>query len=90
MSLLTQSLNRTTTVAVLLKPLRESLAWGLTVICDQSSDSGQQPHDPLPPPVLRQLDSRDLMQGQREITIRHGGETDRLSVTRSGKLILRK
>lgn len=30
------------------------------------------------------------MQGQREIVIRHGAEAYRLSVTRSGKLILRK
>jgi hemin uptake protein HemP len=30
------------------------------------------------------------MQGHREIVIRHGNEAYRLSVTRSGKLILRK
>ncbi len=30
------------------------------------------------------------MQGTREIIIRHGSEAYRLSVTRSGKLILRK
>ena len=30
------------------------------------------------------------MQGNREIVIRHGTEAYRLSVTRSGKLILRK
>ena len=39
---------------------------------------------------MREIDSRDLMQGQREIAIRHGSEVYRLSVTRSGKLILRK
>ena len=34
--------------------------------------------------------SADLMQGDREIVIRHGSELYRLNVTRSGKLILRK
>ncbi len=46
-----------------------------------------------PPPgaeVLREVDSHDLMQGRREIIIRHGAEAYRLSITRSGKLILRK
>jgi hemin uptake protein HemP len=38
----------------------------------------------------REINTRDLMQGQREIVIRHGDEAYRLSVTRSGKLILRK
>jgi hemin uptake protein HemP len=41
-------------------------------------------------PAQREVDSRELMQGQREIVIRHGEEAYRLSVTRSGKLILRK
>ena len=40
--------------------------------------------------ALREIDSRDLMQGQREIVIWHGPEAYRLSVTKSGKLILRK
>ncbi len=38
----------------------------------------------------REVNSQDLMQGNREIVIRHGTEAYRLSVTRSGKLILRK
>lgn len=41
-------------------------------------------------PDLREVNSQDLMQGQREIVIRHAGEAYRLSVTRAGKLILRK
>ena len=48
---------------------------------------------PQPVPVSRperEVNTRDLMQGQREIVIRHGDEAYRLSVTRSGKLILRK
>ena len=39
---------------------------------------------------LREIDSRELMRGEREIVIRHGSEAYRLSVTRAGKLILRK
>ncbi len=38
----------------------------------------------------REVNSQELMQGNREIVIRHGTEAYRLSVTRSGKLILRK
>lgn len=41
-------------------------------------------------PDLREVSSQDLMQGEREIVIRHAGEAYRLSVTRAGKLILRK
>ena len=37
-----------------------------------------------------QLDSRHLLQGQREVLIRHGGECYRLRHTRNGKLILTK
>jgi len=48
-------------------------------------------HPPaLTPLVQREVDSQDLMRGAREIVIRHGAEAYRLSVTRSGKLILRK
>jgi hemin uptake protein HemP len=43
------------------------------------------PHEPMP-----EINSVVLMQGQREIIIRHGEEAYRLSITRSGKLILRK
>jgi hemin uptake protein HemP len=39
---------------------------------------------------MREVNSQELMQGTREIIIRHGEEAYRLSVTRSGKLILRK
>jgi hemin uptake protein HemP len=42
------------------------------------------------PAALREIDSRELMRGDREIVIRHGEEAYRLSITRSGKLILRK
>jgi hemin uptake protein HemP len=48
------------------------------------------PSDDRNPPDLREVNSRDLMQGQKEIVIRHAGEAYRLSVTRAGKLILRK
>src|SRR5262249_48693954 len=39
---------------------------------------------------MREVSTEELMQGQREIVIRHMGENYRLSVTRAGKLILRK
>jgi hemin uptake protein HemP len=42
------------------------------------------------PTPERAIDSRELLAGQREIVIRHGTEVYRLSLTRSGKLILRK
>jgi hemin uptake protein HemP len=45
---------------------------------------------PAHPPEMREFDSRDLLDGKREVLIRHGREIYRLSVTRSGKLILRK
>jgi len=38
----------------------------------------------------RCIDSTDLLQNHREITIRHGEETYRLRLTKSGKLILHK
>jgi hemin uptake protein HemP len=34
--------------------------------------------------------SQDLLQGQVEVLISHGGEIYRLRLTRSGKLILQK
>ena len=59
-----------------------------TVIADLPTDP--QPDRDLPSPPTREVDSRELMQGHREIVIRHGEEAYHLSVTRSGKLILRK
>ena len=38
----------------------------------------------------RCLDSEGLLQGQKEILIRHESEVYRLRVTRNGKLILQK
>ncbi len=37
-----------------------------------------------------EVDSRGLLQGQREVVIRHGGECYRLRHTRNDKLILTK
>ena len=37
-----------------------------------------------------EVDSRRLLQGQRELVIRHGGECYRLRHTRNDKLILTK
>ena len=41
-------------------------------------------------PSPRTVASQDLLQGQVEVLIAHGGETYRLRLTRSGKLILQK
>jgi hemin uptake protein HemP len=56
------------------------------------TDSPFNPESPAkqPPGEMREIDSRELMRGEREIVIRHGAEAYRLSVTRAGKLILRK
>jgi len=43
----------------------------------------------LPSPA-GEFDSRELMRGQREVLIRHGGEVYRLRHTRNDKLILVK
>lgn len=45
---------------------------------------------PRPAPCGCELDSECLLQGQREVLIRHGAECYRLRHTRSGKLILTK
>ena len=57
-----------------------------------TNDSPQGcPHPAAEQPARpREIDSAELMCGQREIVIRHGQELYRLNVTRSGKLILRK
>ncbi|AIQ93050.1 hemin uptake protein HemP [Methylobacterium oryzae] len=44
---------------------------------------------PLPEPAA-EIASARLLQGRREIVIRHGGHTYRLRVTASDKLILTK
>lgn len=40
--------------------------------------------------AVRLIDSADLLRGCNEVRILHNGETYRLTVTRSGKLILHK
>ena len=57
---------------------------------DTPPDSSAPPPSATPRLTTREIDSRELMQGDREIAIRHGQEIYRLSVTRAGKLILRK
>jgi len=48
--------------------------------------AGGLPSSPAP----REIDSSNLLQGEREILIRHGEEVYRLKVTRNDKLILQK
>ncbi len=40
--------------------------------------------------AVPEFESRQLLQGSREVLIRHGGECYRLRHTRNGKLILTK
>jgi hemin uptake protein HemP len=57
---------------------------------DSSEPSPRSQEDDRPLEIWREIDSKELMRGDREIVIRHGTKAYRLSVTRSGKLILRK
>jgi len=52
------------------------------------ADAGQDRGRPLP--QTPEIDSLRLLQGQRELRIRHGNETYRLRHTRNDKLILTK
>jgi len=54
------------------------------------SHAEQQPDAPTQPEALRTIQSDDLLQGQREVFILHNGETYKLRLTKSGKLILNK
>ena len=49
-----------------------------------------KPQATLPPHAGPAFDSRDLMRGNREVLIRHGGQVYRLRHTRNDKLILVK
>lgn len=42
------------------------------------------------PQAPRELDTRHLFDGARELVIRHGAETYTLRLTRAGKLLLTK
>ncbi|MBI3462356.1 MAG: hemin uptake protein HemP [Planctomycetes bacterium] len=42
------------------------------------------------PRAARQLESQELLRGEREVLILHSGEVYRLRLTRNGKLILQK
>lgn len=65
---------------------------------NRSKEAERRPDDPGgdKPPIRsipssnNRIDSRDLFQGIREITIAHGDETYRLRLTAQNKLILTK
>jgi len=59
-------------------------------MADPTQGSPEPRANNRPAHALREIESRDLLLGEREILIRHSGEVYRLSLTRSGKLILRK
>ena len=54
---------------------------------DRTDYVGEGARRPAGPPILS---SRDLLAGQREAIIEHGGERYRLRLTSSNKLILVK
>jgi hemin uptake protein HemP len=58
---------------------------------DEVDESQRPPELPAENSAVQpQFDSRELFKGHREVTIRHRDDVYRLSITRSGKLILRK
>lgn len=63
---------------------------GMHTVNDPHEPTDLSKHEDPEAMAEREIDSQDLMQGAREIVIRHGTQAYRLSVTRSGKLILRK
>ena len=57
---------------------------------DRSTDNDRQSQPSKGDQAPRTIDSAELLQGAREVVIRHGKETYRLRLTRQGKLILHK
>jgi hemin uptake protein HemP len=59
---------------------------------DKPAEMANNTPEPLARPSTqpREILSSDLLQGSKEIWIRHGEENYRLRLTRSGKLILQK
>ncbi len=53
-----------------------------------TNNTDQEPAKPYTSP--REISSAELLQGSKEIWIRHGEEIYRLRLTRSNKLILQK
>ena len=51
------------------------------------TDKPEAPRSTEPTPTV---ESRELLQGRRELAIRHGADTYRLRLTASNKLILTK
>jgi hemin uptake protein HemP len=56
---------------------------------EQNTPESFPQSDPVRP-LIRNLTSSEILQGDSEVTISHNGEIYRLRVTRNGKLILQK
>lgn len=56
----------------------------------EETGTARKPPDPVAPSGRRVFTSRELLGGDKEITIVHGREMYRLRKTRLGKLILTK
>ena len=61
-----------------------------TGAADSADDLPGDCLDPFDPSSVPHWNSTDLLRGQREALIVHGGEVYRLRCTRNGKLILQK
>ena len=59
-----------------------------------SRDETNEPHVQRPPPAVagrpRRLKVSELLDGEREAILEHGGQDYRLRITANGKLILTK
>lgn len=75
------------------RPLRQRIARLIRRKASPMTHENEQQTDKTPvEPVStpRRVNSRELLKGDDEIWIEHGGEVYRLRLTRSGKLILHK
>lgn len=62
----------------------------MPVTMEDEAQAAPNVNPPTPTPGVRVIRSEDLMQGDREIHIRHGDLLYRLRVTSSGRLYLTK
>ena len=54
------------------------------------ANAPQTAQSPAPSGRLRRVKVSDLLQGEREVILEHGGQDYRLRITANGKLILTK
>lgn len=57
---------------------------------DSGNPSAEEATETVANSPPRQFDSAELLHGDKEVLIHHGGEVYRLRLTKNGKLILQK